>query len=104
MVGACCIHSTLTAQYSNLEFVENRGQWERQVKYKGVMTNGAFFLTEKGFTVVLHNNDDLAAMAAYFHHESDNKQVALKSNVTSPPASESGILHSHAYNVKFFNA
>jgi len=33
--------------YSNLEFVENKGQWEKQVILKGELTNGSIFLQKK---------------------------------------------------------
>lgn len=92
------------AQYANLEFVENKGQWETQVKYKGTMNNGAFYLTNKGFTVLLHNPDDLEAMTTHFHginHNHENPSYPKKSKVI---ASDSFIVHSHSYNVNFLNA
>ncbi|HYJ37726.1 MAG TPA: hypothetical protein VEV87_03885, partial [Chitinophagaceae bacterium] len=49
----------LTAQ-SYLEFVENKGQWESQVKYQGNLGNsGVFYLEKNGFKVLLHHPDDM---------------------------------------------
>ncbi|HEX8279261.1 MAG TPA: hypothetical protein VF540_11225, partial [Segetibacter sp.] len=38
-------------QYANLEFVENKGQWDERIKFKGLLNNGSFFLQKKGFRV-----------------------------------------------------
>jgi len=52
--------SLLKAQ---MEFVENKGQWHQNVKFKGDFVTGAFFLENKGFTVLLHNPNDLQKLA-----------------------------------------
>ena len=44
---------------SNIEFVENKGQWDKQVNFRGEIGTGAFFLQKQGFTVLLYNQDDL---------------------------------------------
>ncbi|MEJ7679951.1 MAG: PKD domain-containing protein [Segetibacter sp.] len=98
--------SNITAfcQYSNLEFVENRGQWDESVKFKGVMNNGAFFLTEKGFRVLQSNPEDLQKLS-YFHAVPDEstKKMAARSVV---PGKDKDVItvRSHAYDVQFLNA
>ena len=42
----------------NIEFIENKGQWDSRVQYKGEVSNGAFFIRSGGFTVVQHNPVD----------------------------------------------
>ena len=37
--------------YSNIEFIENKGQWDSRVKFKGDVTGGAVFIRSGGFTV-----------------------------------------------------
>lgn len=54
-------------EVSNIEFVENKGQWDSRVDFKGEMMVGAFFLQKKGFTVLLHNADDLVRMTEAHH-------------------------------------
>lgn len=99
-----CFGTTVRSQYGNLEFVENKGQWDSQVKFKGAMNNGAFFLTDKGFTVVLNDNNDLAELADFFHgHLHDSAAVEPKSK-RSIPDRQSVTVRSHAYDVKFLNA
>ncbi len=41
------------------DFTENKGQWDKQVRYRGDVPAGAFYLHNNGFTVVQHNGDDL---------------------------------------------
>jgi len=100
-----------------LEFVENKGQWDKTIRFKGVLTNGAFFLRKTGFTVVQHNTDDLARLAETVHgkvlpdssentaiFEKNAASIPSKSAVKNQTADNEGILHSHAYNVEFIGA
>jgi hypothetical protein len=91
-------------QHANLEFIENKGQWDERVKFKGVINNGAFFLEEKGFSVLLNNPADLKKLADRFHgnsHDQDSGKKAAKPGV--PPKNEITV-HSHAYALRFVNA
>ncbi len=94
--------------YSNLEFVENKGQWDSRIVLKGELPNGSFFLQRQGFTVILHNAEDLknltdghrglarpatdgpSAMSSKQQHPSFNPQQ---------PGSTG--MRSHAYSVSF---
>jgi len=89
-------------QYANLEFIENKGQWNQSIKFKGVLNNGAFFLQEKGFRVLQNNPEDLEAFVhGSFPHST--KKAAAKSII---PAKDQNThtLHSHVYDVQFINA
>jgi hypothetical protein len=44
---------------AQMEFIQNKGQWDSRVEYRGDFSTGSFFLENQGFTVVLHNVDDL---------------------------------------------
>jgi hypothetical protein len=96
------------SQHSSLEFIENKGQWEQEVKFKGVMNNGAFFLQEKGFTVLLNNPEDLEQMAESFHggtHTSSGSNAAKLAHPPKDPQGKNSVtVHSHAYRVNFINA
>jgi len=100
-------------QSGNLEFVENKGQWDQKIKFKGLMNNGAFFLQEKGFTVVQSRNEDLDKLNAYYHStqseqkETIHKRTSPATKIYVPAAvqtNEAITVHSHAYNVQFLNA
>jgi gliding motility-associated-like protein len=83
---------------SYFEFVENKGQWGSEVKYKGMMVNGAFALQASGYRVAISNADEIKAAARFYHGESHNtasKSIGRDSSLT---------IHGHAYEVKFLGS
>lgn len=78
--------------YSQVEFIENKGQWDEKVKFMSHAGDGAFFLEKDGFTVLVHNPQDLQRMADGHHGVITNNEKGV------PP-----VLHSHAYKVEFVN-
>ncbi len=52
---------------ANIEFVENKGQWEKQVLYKGNVSNGDFYIRNGGVTMVQYNPVDLANVLQLMH-------------------------------------
>ena len=48
-------------------FVENKGQWHKNVLFKSDFKTGAFFLENNGFTVVMHHPDDLKLLGQIEH-------------------------------------
>ncbi|MCX6292934.1 MAG: hypothetical protein NT127_01365, partial [Sphingobacteriales bacterium] len=79
---------------AQIEFVENKGQWNEAVKYKGDFQNGAFFLEKNGFSVLLHNQDDWQKLSNYVHGHKDSV-VDLNDKI---------ILHSAVYRVSLLGA
>ena len=75
----------------NIEFIENKGQWDNHVKFKSEVPAGSFFIRNGGFTVVQHNEQDLKQV-----QESIHAHGTELSKRTSPL-----ILRSHAYAVDF---
>jgi len=98
--------SNITAfcQYANLEFVENRGQWNESVKFKGVMNNGAFFLTEKGFRVLQSKPEDLQKLYLFHGVSSGSTKNTAAKSVIPPKDKDVVTVHSHVYDVQFLNA
>jgi gliding motility-associated-like protein len=98
---------------STFEFTENRGQWESQIKFKGELPAGNFYLHKNGFTVVQHNTDDLSRFYDSHNHlgniKGPGKQIGKGAkNLTSETARSSVVDHdsvytlrSHAYQVQF---
>lgn len=105
----------LKAQY-NLEFVENKGQWNKQVRYKGELNFGAVFLTQDGFKILLHHPDDMQALAEKFHLDRHSKNGgggggeietnAISHNNHSTSTYDEPVINirSHAYELKFLGA
>ncbi len=59
--------NAVAQQGSNIEFVENKGQWDKKVLFRGEIPVGAFFLEKGGFSVMLKNPDDLTRMTNLHH-------------------------------------
>jgi gliding motility-associated-like protein len=83
--------STVLHLQAQMEFIQNKGQWDSRVEYRGDFSSGSFFLENQGFTVVLHNTDDLKKVSDRLHGHNPNTAT------TGQPV----ILNSHAYKVKF---
>ena len=83
-----------TAKAQNIEFIENKGQWDNHVKFRSEVPAGSFFIRNGGFTVLQHNREDLKQVLENIHgHGSD------LSKRNSPL-----VLRSHAYAVDFAGA
>lgn len=77
-----------------MQFVENKGQWDKRVQYKGEFKTGAFFLEKNGFTVLLHRPEDVLKLANAKHPAGKHK----------PATNETDSVHSHSYKVSFIGA
>ena len=90
---SCLIGIATLAQ--NIEFVENKGQWDSRVKYMGQLSNGAFFVEQNGYTILQHNAQDWERV----HQATHNKVVDGKR------LSEVDItVRSHSYSVNFIGS
>ncbi len=97
-----------------VEFTENKGQWNSTVLFRGEINSGAFFLQQSGFTVLLHNEDDMWQITEQMHGHTDEKQTVHHiSNRTAYPRPSQGdktddgdslVLRSHAYTMRFAGA
>lgn len=85
---ACC---TAYSQ-GNIEFVENRGQWDNQVRYKGAVSNGDIFIRDNGITMVQYDPVDMANVMRLLHDRNG-----------SLPA-DRYMVRTHAFNVDFIDA
>ncbi len=108
-----CLSSLLflitTAQlcFAQLQFIENKGQWDSRVNFKSDISAGAFFLQKNGFSVVLHNNDDLKSFSEHMHGQMVDSAAATASQRTGRlivPVKDQYSIRSHAYNVSFVGA
>ena len=114
IVVALCITAViqLAAQGpSTFEFIENKGQWDTQVKFKGTLPSGGFYLHKNGFTVVQDNTADLRQ--AHDDHPQPLKNtknqhtangVQTRNNTTPRTIDTGYTIRSHAYKVQFIGA
>ena len=93
---------------AQMEFVENKGQWDSKVNFRGNFTAGSFFLENRGFTVMLHNPADLQQLSEVQHGSNISNSNAFRAAASSahPPQQTypSVTLHSHAYKVIFLGS
>lgn len=94
---------TAPVAFSQLQFIENKGQWENAVDFKSDISNGAFFLQKQGFTVLLQHEKDLAAFFEKVHGHAEGSSDAQKA-VAPPPSSSPLTIRQHAYRVSFAGA
>ena len=117
LIAILCSDTAVFCQYANLEFTENKGQWDKKIRFKGMMNDGAFFLQEKGFRVVQHKAEDIQKLDNVMHGFSTGNSSANIRKASIPvkghemPEDGSGggttdvvTVHSHAYDVEFVNA
>jgi gliding motility-associated-like protein len=91
---SCLIGITTFAQ-NNIEFVENKGQWDPHVKFMGQLSNGAFFVEQNGYTVIQHNSEDWEKVHQATHNKVVNGKRLQDVDIT---------VHSHAYKVNFIGS
>ena len=85
--------------------MQNKGQWDNKVKFKGKLLSGAFFLESQGYKVLQHNTEDLKKVTTLLHGSSDdtkgNPSILRDSKRLPSPKDTALILRSHAYEVQF---
>ncbi|RYY61951.1 MAG: PKD domain-containing protein [Chitinophagaceae bacterium] len=99
LLAFVCSFLVVSAQdYGNIEFIENKGQWDSKVKYKGDLSSGAVFIRSTGFTILQHNQKDLGTIQQLLHDHGNEHSTATKG------PNGGLLLRSHAYNVDFVGA
>ena len=95
-------HVSAQTEMPNLEFIENKGQWNSQALLKADIGNGSLFFQKKGIKVVLHNEQELGNMInshAGVKPSDSAGNTGVKRNFNGRPST----LRSHAYSVNFLN-
>jgi gliding motility-associated-like protein len=97
-----------------LEFVENKGQWDGQIKFKGDLSTGSFLLQSSGYRVVLYNKEDLARISKQGHAAQDLPKETQPKDVPLPVGDGGGNgsvavannpgIRGHIYEMRFLNA
>lgn len=83
--------------FAQLEFIENKGQWDPRVKYMSNAGSGSFYLTQNGFTVAQYNPADVESVKSEKHGmETENKRGGAKSIDNK--------IRAHSYSVEFLNS
>jgi gliding motility-associated-like protein len=91
-----CLPAFAQQGSSNIEFVENKGQWDPRVRFMGEIGIGNLFLEKGGFTTLLYHPDDLTRLTSGHH----GMRASVRGGVNRAEDS----LRSHAYRVRFLGA
>jgi len=91
LIILCTSLLVTTAVNAQVEFIQNKGQWDSRVEYRADFGSGSFYLENQGFTVALHNLADLKTLSEQMHGH----------NVNPATMGQPIVVNSHAYKVKF---
>ncbi len=103
------LKSTAQSGSSSFEFVENKGQWDSRVQFRGELSAGGFYLGKTGFRVLQHNVDDLRRFFNQRHGVVDEKpgfdgKTGESRKRPGKPIPAEPRIRSHAYDVQFVDA
>jgi gliding motility-associated-like protein len=87
--------------FAQVQFVENKGQWDERVKFMSNAGDGSFFLEQNGFTVSQLDPIGITGIKEKIHGQTDSK---LTENSKTLRNVDKGIVHAHSYSVEFLNA
>jgi gliding motility-associated-like protein len=96
----CCLlfFTSQSQQFENIQFIENKGQWDKKIQFKGSFPGGAIFIQKDGFTVLQHHPEDYKKLEEKMHgHQLDPHAPASR-------ISDSLTIRSHAYEAQFIKA
>ena len=91
----------IAQDYNNIEFIENKGQWDSRVKFRGEVNAGAVFVRSTGFTILQHNQQDYAALQSMTHGHNNHRPPGT---IISARSDNRFVLRSHSYNIDFVGA
>ncbi|HEX2532258.1 MAG TPA: hypothetical protein VHK69_00905, partial [Chitinophagaceae bacterium] len=101
-----CLSVAYAQQSGFARFIENKGQWDKQVRYLVELAAGNLYIHPDGFTVVQHNTGDWARLLERAHgHNSGVSHDRTAPTKDEVPTSQRPLtVRSHAYRVRFANA
>jgi hypothetical protein len=121
------------SEIGNLEFIENKGQWDNTIRFRASMPNTTFYLQKHGFSVLMQSPSDMEALRNSMHGIPSGSKTSGQST-TAPSANKAGTtsdlaaslppvksnpggvpsnpnsssinitMHSHVYQVEFVNS
>lgn len=100
LIYICLIVEAVCAQpkkqnSDNIEFIENKNQWEKNILYKSDLGCGTVFLEKEGLTFLFKDISDLKKIHELKHNHSHEVQNAKQPDYK---------IKCHAYKLKFLNS
>ena len=75
LIPVCCLLLQGINAQQSIQFVENKGQWDTSVRYRGEVSNGVFFIQDRGFTVLQQDPLTAFQLQEAKHHLVDSFQL-----------------------------
>lgn len=79
----------------NIEFIENKNQWNEKIKYKAELGSGAVFVENNALTFLFKNTADLKKVHAHKHNHRLEEHAENQTDE---------IIRCHAYKLNFVNS
>lgn len=76
------------------QFIENKGQWNKEVKFMTNAGDGSFYLHQSGYTITQYDPEQVK----------NYRQMNHEPSSTFKMETETGKIKAHAYKVEFLNA
>lgn len=102
-----------TGNYSPLEYVENKGQWDGDFQYRAALGTANIYLKKNGFRFLLLSKEDMQNMEVFRHghaHTTDTVYNPDPNKPLPPRPGQPGTgpepekVRGHAYDLEFLNA
>ncbi len=89
----------------NLEFIENKGQWDKTISFRGELTTGAFSLkADGGYRLMQYDTTNLKGLYNKIHPHNLPVEASENRDETNIVEDFNYTLKGHVYEVKFVNA
>ncbi len=83
----------------SVQFIENKGQWDKAILYRAEIQNGYLFITKSGLEYVFYDGDQVA-----HKHPGEEPEADLKARSYDPAEHKTNMLNMHAIGLEFVNA
>ena len=80
----------------SVQFIENKGQWDKDILYRAEIQNGYLFITETGLEYVFYDGEKMGARHLGSGHEDEVKARLIDTRNSNP-----GYIDMHAIGLEF---
>ena len=103
-----CLTWVRAQSFYALDFVENKGQWKGDFRYRTTAGNSTLFINFNGYTVLRNHPEDFERINEYMHGQREQRTEPVKitpgmkdgESISEEPIN----LRAHAYKVRFLGA
>jgi len=82
----------------SVQFIENKGQWDKEILYKADIQNGYLFITETGLEYLFYDPESMI----HTHHGAQSSEVS-NARLNNPRSIDANIINMHSIALEFVN-